>query len=78
MCMERIQEKKYDIIRENPNVFIEIDTDMELISGDGVPCEYGASYASVMGEGVASILEDVEEKETGIKDSYENADRTGF
>lgn len=59
--------KKYDIIRENPNVFIEIDADMELISGDGIPCEYGASYASVMGEGVASILEDVEEKKQGLK-----------
>ena len=54
--------RKYDVIAANPNVFIEIDTDMVLTSGGEVPCEYGAYYACVMGEGTASILTDVDEK----------------
>ena len=59
--------RKYDVIAANPNVFIEIDTDMVLTSGGEVPCEYGAYYACVMGEGTASILTDVDEKVMGLE-----------
>ena len=59
--------RKYDVIAANPNVFIEIDTDMVLTSGGEVPCEYGANYACVMGEGTASILTDVDEKIAGLE-----------
>ena len=55
--------RKYDVIAANPNVFIEIDTDMVLTSGGEVPCE----YACVMGEGTASILTDVDEKVMGLE-----------
>lgn len=59
--------RKYDVIAANPSVFIEIDTDMVLTSGGEVPCEYGAYYACVMGEGTASILTDVDEKVMGLE-----------
>lgn len=59
--------RKYDVIAADPNVFIEIDTDMVLTSGGEVPCEYGANYACVMGEGTASILTDVDEKVMGLE-----------
>lgn len=59
--------RKYDVIAANPEVFIEIDTDMVLTSGGEIPCEYGAHYACVMGEGTASILTDVDEKIKGLE-----------
>ena len=59
--------RKYDVIAANPNVFIEIDTDMILTGGGEVPCEYGAYYACVMGEGTASILTDIDEKVMGLE-----------
>jgi len=57
--------RKLDVIRSNPNVFIEIDTDIVPFEGTHA-CRYGVSYASVMGEGVAQIIEDVEEKKYGL------------
>ena len=53
--------KKLDMIRANPNVFIEMDCDRVPFEGEK-PCQYGLAYASVMGRGIAEIVEDVEEK----------------
>ena len=53
--------KKLDMIRANPNVFIEMDCDMVPFEGEK-PCQYGLAYSSVMGRGTATIVEDVEEK----------------
>lgn len=53
--------RKLDVIRANPKVFIEIDTDIVPFEGDHA-CKYGVSYASVMGDGLAEIVEDPEEK----------------
>lgn len=33
---------KLDLIRSNPNVCIEVESDVELISGREVACKYGA------------------------------------
>ena len=49
---------KLDLIRSNPNVCIEIESDVELISG--------ASFASVIGRGRAELTEDVQEKIRGL------------
>ena len=57
--------KKLDMIRENPNVFFEIDCDIEPFEGVK-PCQYGLVYSSVMGKGVARIVEDVEEKKRAM------------
>ena len=46
---------KLDLIRQNPHVCVQIDCGMELISGEEVACRYGASYASVIGRGIAEL-----------------------
>ena len=57
--------KKLDMIRANPRVFFEIDCDIQPF--DGVkPCQYGLVYSSVMGRGVAHIVDDVEEKKQAM------------
>ena len=53
--------KKLDMIRENPNVFFEMDCDLQPFEGN-VACQYGLSYSSIMGRGKATIVEDVQEK----------------
>lgn len=57
--------RKLDILKKNPNVFIEIDTDIEPFEGEK-PCQYGISYSSIMCEGVAEIVDDVEEKKKAL------------
>lgn len=53
--------KKLDLIRANGKVAFELDCDHSLIEGK-VPCQYGYGYASVMGKGTATIVEDAQEK----------------
>ena len=57
--------KKLDMIRANPNVFVEMDCDQVPFVGK-VPCQYGLSYSSIMGRGTAHIVEDVEEKKQAM------------
>ena len=59
------QGKKLDMIRQNPRVFFELDCDWVPFEGEK-PCQYGLSYASVMGRGTARIVEDVEEKKRAM------------
>ncbi len=58
---------KLDLIRDNPNVCIELDADVEVVSGGDVPCRYGASFSSVIARGSAEILENPEEKVKGLE-----------
>lgn len=60
-----LQGKKLDMIRQNPRVFFELDCDWVPFEGEK-PCQYGLSYASVMGRGTARIVEDVEEKKRAM------------
>ena len=53
--------RKLDVIRANPKVFFSLECDVVPFEGDR-PCQYGTTYASVMGRGIAEIVEDVEEK----------------
>ena len=57
--------KKLDMMRSNPKVFFEIDCDHVPFAGE-LPCQYGLSYSSVMGKGIARIVEDVEEKKKAM------------
>ena len=57
--------RKLDVIRANPNVFVEIDTDIVPFEGE-VACKYGLCYSSVMGEGVAEIVENTELKKEAL------------
>ena len=57
---------KIDLIKTNPNVCIEMDCDVDLVSGGEVPCKYGAAFASVIGRGHAAVIDDVQEKIKGL------------
>lgn len=57
--------RKIDIMRVNPKVFFELECDIVPFEGD-IACNYGITYASVMGRGVAEILEAPEEKMHGL------------
>jgi nitroimidazol reductase NimA-like FMN-containing flavoprotein (pyridoxamine 5'-phosphate oxidase superfamily) len=60
-----VRGKKLDMIKVNPKVFFEIDCD--VVPFDGVmPCQYGVTYSSIMGRGIAKIVEDVEEKKKAM------------
>ena len=57
--------RKLDVIRKNPKVFFEMECDLIPFEGD-VACKYGLSYSSLMGKGIATIIEDSEEKQKAL------------
>ena len=57
--------KKLDMLRANPKVFFEMDCDRMPFESK-LPCQYGMVYSSIMGQGVATIVEDVEEKKRAM------------
>lgn len=60
-----VKGRKTDLMRTNPNVFFEMECDVLAFDGKAA-CQYGTSYGSIMGEGKAEILEDVEEKKAAL------------
>lgn len=58
---------KIDLLRENANVCVELDCNVKLIAGGDIACQYGASYASVMGRGKIEMVEDEQEKIHGLQ-----------
>lgn len=56
---------KLDLIRNNPKVFLEMECDLAPIEGK-MPCQYGMSYRCLMANGIAEIVEDVEEKKRAL------------
>ncbi len=61
-----LQGRKLDVMRVNPKVFFELDCDIVPFEGK-TACNYGITYASVMGRGKAVIVEDTEEKIKGLQ-----------
>lgn len=57
--------RKIDLMRANPKVFFEMDCDIVPFEGD-IACRYGITYSSIMGRGIARIVEDVEEKKKAL------------
>ena len=57
--------RKIDIINKNPKVFFEMECDVTPFEGK-VACQYGTTYASVMGRGTAVVLEDSTDKIDGL------------
>ena len=57
--------RKIDVLRENPKVFFEMCCDITPFEGE-VACKYGITYASIMGRGIATLVEDVEEKKKAL------------
>ena len=60
-----VRGKKLDMIQANPKVFFEIDCDIAPFEGR-LPCQYGVTYSSIMGRGVARIVDDVEQKKQAM------------
>ena len=58
--------RKIDVLRANPNVFVQIDTDRLPFEGPSA-CQHGMCYSSIMCEGVAQLVEDVPGKIQGLK-----------
>ena len=57
--------RKLDLMRTNPKVFFEMEYGIVPFEGE-IACKYGITYSSVMGKGVAEIVEDIEEKKHGL------------
>ncbi|PKM90053.1 MAG: pyridoxamine 5'-phosphate oxidase family protein [Firmicutes bacterium HGW-Firmicutes-12] len=53
--------KKIDILRKNGNICIQVDTDMELVTGVKA-CSWGMKYLSVVGQGEIEFIEEPKEK----------------
>lgn len=59
------QGRKLDIMKVNPKVFFEMEYGITPFEGE-VACKYGITYSSIMGKGVATIIEDVETKKIAL------------
>ena len=57
--------RKTEIMKKNPKVFFEMECDIVPFEGK-YACQYGTTYASVMGLGMAQVLENPEEKIDGL------------
>lgn len=58
---------KLELIKNNSHACIELDNDINLISGDDIPCMYGSTFSSIISKGNIEILNDVNEKIHGLK-----------
>ena len=56
---------KLDVMTKNPKVFFEMDCNIIPFEG-AKACQYGISYKSIMGKGLAEFVEDVEEKKKAM------------
>lgn len=57
--------RKLDLIRANPKVCFSLECDVAPFEGK-LPCQYGTVYSSVMGRGIAEIVEDVDQKKEAM------------
>ena len=57
--------RKLDILKQNNNICFEIDCEHELIESEKA-CGYGYKFASVIGDGICSVVEDRQEKIKGL------------
>lgn len=57
---------KIDLIRHSANAFVEIETNIAPISGEDDPCRYGSLYASFMGRGTVTLVEEIREKKEAL------------
>lgn len=57
--------KKIDILRKNPNICFEFDTDIEIKEAE-TPCEWGVKFKSVIGFGKAVFIDDPVKKKEAL------------
>lgn len=58
--------RKIDMIKANPNVCFELDTHYGIIDTGDLACKWSIDYASIMGAGIMTFIEDTEEKRTAL------------
>lgn len=63
--------KKLDILDKNPNVFIEIDNEKDVIEGK-TPCQYGFEYFSIMSSGKVEFIHNIYDKIHGLNKIMEH------
>ena len=66
-CHGAREGRKLDVMRVHPQAFVQIDCDVEDISGGDVACDYGSAYACVMGDGTARVVDDPALKAHGLR-----------
>ena len=57
--------RKIDLIQKSPNVGFEMDTNYALNEAD-IACGYSARFQSIIGNGVVSMVSEIEEKKLGL------------
>lgn len=57
--------RKYELAKKTPKVGFEIDGDYTLLTGE-TACDFSATFQSVVGTGILSIVENTEEKIRGL------------
>lgn len=69
--------KKIDILRNNPDVYFQMDCVNELIRGSSErPCAYCWRYDSVMGSGRAEFIDGMQEKAHALNKLVQHVGRT--
>ena len=60
--------RKIDLIRKNPEVGFEMDTDLAIYTTGEfeTACDYTARFQSVIGSGIVSMVTETEEKRLGL------------
>lgn len=59
--------RKIDLIRKNPQVGFEMDTDSAVYARDeSLACNYTARFQSIVGNGIMSIVTEKDEKKLGL------------
>lgn len=66
--------KKMELLRRNNQVCFEVDENRGLLPAQS-PCSWGLNYRSLIGYGEAVLVEDVQEKEEGLRRIMEKVDR---
>lgn len=63
--------KKLDILKNNPNVCFELDFGHELVAKENA-CSYSMKYQSIIGNGVAEFITDMQEQNRALSKMMEN------
>lgn len=69
--------RKIDILRNNPNVYFQMDCVNEFIEGTSErPCSYCWRYDSVMGNGQVEFVEDIQKKTHALNRLIQHVGKT--
>lgn len=57
--------KKLDMIKQNPNVCFQMSIDSKIVVAKDA-CNWGMNYKSIIGSGIAVLIEEEEERKKGL------------